>query len=309
MARRRCWCWIIAFALGVGLLHGRGVADAGRGGTGRELLRRRTSPTWSSAPTARPIRPARRCHCGRAATEGVKTALLAVVVYLRALPSLLLRRRGCGAVLHRDSRGCSSREYFVPPPCVFIPSPTPRRCAGRTGGWFPRPAFSCRDLCRSRKFSIWRRLCSGTALMWCGYAPKRLRRRRCRRELIEARKGRVLVRPAILVPKIRRTSRAHRPTARSLIRRLTAQRALRLADVTTVEDEPMMGVTPIGRRHPLFELDLDLERILAGRSPVRLLTRKTWVSTAMVSAPNALLSTTFAVLRPTPGNASSASRT
>ena len=42
--------------------------------------------------------------------------------------------------------------------------------------------------------------------------------------------------------------------------------------------------------------------------PVRLPTRKMWVSTAMVAWPNAMLSTTLAVLRPTPGNASSASR-
>ena len=36
--------------------------------------------------------------------------------------------------------------------------------------------------------------------------------------------------------------------------------------------------------------------------------RKMWVSTAMVGSPNAMLSTTLAVLRPTPGSASSASR-
>ena len=36
--------------------------------------------------------------------------------------------------------------------------------------------------------------------------------------------------------------------------------------------------------------------------------RKMWVSTAMVGSPKAMLSTTFAVLRPTPGSASSASR-
>ena len=43
-------------------------------------------------------------------------------------------------------------------------------------------------------------------------------------------------------------------------------------------------------------------------SPVRLATRNTCVSTASVGSPKATLSTTFAVLRPTPGNASSASR-
>ena len=45
-----------------------------------------------------------------------------------------------------------------------------------------------------------------------------------------------------------------------------------------------------------------------GASPVRLATRKMWVSTAIVGSPKAVLSTTLAVLRPTPGSASSASR-
>ena len=47
---------------------------------------------------------------------------------------------------------------------------------------------------------------------------------------------------------------------------------------------------------------------LPGASPVRLATRKMCVSTAMVGSPKAVLSTTFAVLRPTPGRLSSASR-
>src|ERR1700728_1077926 len=41
--------------------------------------------------------------------------------------------------------------------------------------------------------------------------------------------------------------------------------------------------------------------VLPTASPVRLPTRKMWVSTAMVGSPKATLSTTFAVLRPTPG--------
>ena len=45
--------------------------------------------------------------------------------------------------------------------------------------------------------------------------------------------------------------------------------------------------------------------VLPGASPVRLPTRKIWVSTAMVGSPKATLSTTLAVLRPTPGSASS----
>jgi len=45
-----------------------------------------------------------------------------------------------------------------------------------------------------------------------------------------------------------------------------------------------------------------------GAMPVRLPRRKIWVSTAMVAWPKISFSTTFAVLRPTPGSASSAAR-
>ena len=48
--------------------------------------------------------------------------------------------------------------------------------------------------------------------------------------------------------------------------------------------------------------------VLPGAMPVRLPSRKICVSTAIVASPNATFSTTFAVLRPTPGNASSAAR-
>ena len=47
---------------------------------------------------------------------------------------------------------------------------------------------------------------------------------------------------------------------------------------------------------------------MPGARPVRLPMRKRCVSTAMVGSPNAMLRTTLAVLRPTPGSASSASR-
>jgi hypothetical protein len=47
---------------------------------------------------------------------------------------------------------------------------------------------------------------------------------------------------------------------------------------------------------------------LPGAILVRFETRKMWVSTAIVGSPKAVFSTTLAVLRPTPGRASSASR-
>ncbi len=48
--------------------------------------------------------------------------------------------------------------------------------------------------------------------------------------------------------------------------------------------------------------------VLPGARPMRLATRKMWVSTAIVGWPKAVLRITFAVLRPTPGRASSAAR-
>ncbi len=48
--------------------------------------------------------------------------------------------------------------------------------------------------------------------------------------------------------------------------------------------------------------------VVAGASRVRLATRKIWVSTAMVGWPKAVFRITLAVLRPTPGSASSAAR-
>ena len=71
----------------------------------------------------------------------------------------------------------------------------------------------------------------------------------------------------------------------------------------------MVRVVLVFRRAPLStSLSSTSRTVLPGARPVRLETRKICVSTAMVGSPKAVLSTTFAVLRPTPGNASSASR-
>ena len=67
----------------------------------------------------------------------------------------------------------------------------------------------------------------------------------------------------------------------------------------------MVGVVPILLGHDALEqVELDVERRLARREAGAVRTRKMWVSTAMVGSPKAMLSTTFAVLRPTPGRAS-----
>ena len=89
---------------------------------------------------------------------------------------------------------------------------------------------------------------------------------------------------------------------------MRALRLARLADVAAVQDQPVVRVLRNSGGHDLHQLVLDRAHVLPGASPVRLATRKMCVSTAIVGSPNAVLRTTFAVLRPTPGSASSASR-
>ena len=74
-----------------------------------------------------------------------------------------------------------------------------------------------------------------------------------------------------------------------------------------MQDQPVVGVLPVGLRHDLQPL-LHLIDRLARRQTGTIATRKMWVSTANVPSPNAAFSTTFAVLRPTPGSACSSSR-
>ena len=71
----------------------------------------------------------------------------------------------------------------------------------------------------------------------------------------------------------------------------------------------MVGVQPVcGRHDPLRAPPRPPRPSRPGARPVRFDTRKMWVSTAMVGSPKAMLRTTLAVLRPTPGSSCSASR-
>ena len=80
------------------------------------------------------------------------------------------------------------------------------------------------------------------------------------------------------------------------------------ADVAPVQDEPMMSVAPVAGRHRAFETLLHLEGRASRRERQPVGDAKICVSTAIVSSPKATFRTTFAVLRPTPGRASKASR-
>ena len=55
------------------------------------------SPKTSSANTIRPIRPGRALALTRALIEGIKTALLALIVYVFALPFVIFA--GIGLVI------------------------------------------------------------------------------------------------------------------------------------------------------------------------------------------------------------------
>jgi hypothetical protein len=66
-------------------------------------------------------------------------------------------------------------------------------------------------------------------------------------------------------PTLLHERRLFRPAAQVIDRALLAQRALGLADVAAVQDQPVVGMQAKRRRHDLFELELDLERRLARR--------------------------------------------
>ncbi len=69
-----------------------------------------------------------------------------------------------------------------------------------------------------------------------------------------------------------------------------------------------MRVALVMLRHDLLEAAFDFQRVLARRQIGAVADPENMVSTAMVGSPNATFSTTLAVLRPTPGSSSSASR-
>ena len=84
------------------------------------------------------------------------------------------------------------------------------------------------------------------------------------------------------------------------------QRA-RLADVTPVQDEPVMRIAR-NSSGTTSRRSSTARTVPPGARPVRFETRKICVSTAIVGSPKAVFRTTFAVLRPTPGRDSSSAR-
>ena len=69
------------------------------------------SPTWSSASTIRRSRAGRALQIFRALIEGIKIALLALVVYLCALPFIFFAGLGV-VILFLANAYLLSREYF-----------------------------------------------------------------------------------------------------------------------------------------------------------------------------------------------------
>ena len=85
-------------------------------------------------------------------------------------------------------------------------------------------------------------------------------------------------------------------------------RPARFADIAAMQNKPMMCMTQQFARNALISPSSTARGVAPGARPVRLPIRKIWVSTAIVLSPNATFNTTLAVLRQTPGRASSASR-
>ena len=104
--------WVLAIMAGFGLVRRRDLHHAGRDGVRGELLLRRDRRRGRACRTIRPIRPAWRCRCARAGIEGIKTALLALLVYLCAVPFLLFA--GFGFLIFFVANAyLLGREYFL----------------------------------------------------------------------------------------------------------------------------------------------------------------------------------------------------
>ena len=85
----------------------------------------------------------------RALLEGVKTALLTIVVYVVALPFVFFAGIGL-VVLFLANAYLLSREYFSSPPCAFARRRKPRRCGARIAARFSSPACLSPPLFPSR---------------------------------------------------------------------------------------------------------------------------------------------------------------
>ena len=104
--------WMVVIIAGFGAAGRRGVHHAGGDGIRRELLLRRDRRRGRAH--ALPGRSARHADAGddRAAIEGIKTALLALLVYLCAVPFLLFA--GIGFLIFFVANAwLLGREYFL----------------------------------------------------------------------------------------------------------------------------------------------------------------------------------------------------
>ena len=95
---------------------------------------------------------------GVAMTEGIKTALLTILVYLIALPFVFVA--GAGFIASSSPpHGCWAGNISSSRRCGSVRPRKPRRCASIMPRPYSPPACSSRRSCRSRS-SIWRRRCS-----------------------------------------------------------------------------------------------------------------------------------------------------
>ena len=99
--------------------------------------------------------PGRALPMMRALIEGVKFALLALVVYFCALPFMLFAGFGVIALFLANAY-LLGREYFELAAMRFRPPHEAKRCARPTRRIFFSPAWRSRCSCRFR-WSIWRR--------------------------------------------------------------------------------------------------------------------------------------------------------
>ena len=119
--------WIVSIAAGLGVVFGGGVSDAGDHLAGGERVRRRRRrPCRARALSGRAAR--HRAAARPRDPEGIKTALLTILVYLVALPFVLFAGAGF-LVSSSPPPGCSAANISSSRRCGFARPRKPRRCA------------------------------------------------------------------------------------------------------------------------------------------------------------------------------------
>ena len=226
----------------------RHLPDAGGDLAGRRILLRRNRRVWWSARITRPIRRASRCRCDAPPSKRSRHRLLAILIYLCAVPFLLFA--GLGAVVFFFATAyVLGRQYFELAAMRFHPVAEAKALRRANAGTVFVAGLLIAAFVSIPIINLATPL-FGMAFMV--HMHKRLRGTKC-----AGHGGRLI---CVL-------DRLFRPAAQIVDQTFLAQRPPRQAGVAAVQDQPVVGVALVLVGHHLLEVHLDLERRLAGRQP------------------------------------------